>query len=164
MHFPRFLTKLFSTRQQPTNILWKDTVPFVLPVSEGRVIKCYDGDTITIVFKMPNDNTIYRASVRLNGIDCPELKSNNEYEKECAKIAKQRVEALILNRIIYLENIKTEKYGRALADVYFKYNESSKVKFHLNDLLIKERLAVAYDGGTKKCPENWMEYYKNGVF
>jgi endonuclease YncB( thermonuclease family) len=54
-----------------------------------------------------------------------------------------------------LKNVKTEKYGRLLADVYID-------QIHLNDYLLKKRLAVVYDGGTKNCPKNWMEYYYKG--
>ncbi len=53
-----------------------------------------------------------------------------------------------------LENIQSEKYGRILADVYVG-------DIHVNDLLIKERYAVKYDGGTKKKPESWTKYRLN---
>jgi hypothetical protein len=29
--------------------------------------------------------------------------------------------------------------------------------------MIDKRLAVAYDGGTKITPSNWLEYHKNGT-
>lgn len=56
-------------------IKWEDTVEFKFPVPSGKVIKVYDGDTITIASKMPYDNSpLYRFHVRLNGIDTPEIK------------------------------------------------------------------------------------------
>lgn len=134
------------------NITWTDTIPFVLPITHGRVIKCYDGDTITIAFKLPPYEPIYRISVRLNGIDCPEMKSKNADERKCAELAKARISDLILNKDITLKNISNEKYGRLLADVYID-------DVHVNHLMISERLAVSYDGGTKRAPENWMEYH-----
>ena len=36
----------------PENIEWKDTIPFVAPINQGRCIKVYDGDTITIATKI----------------------------------------------------------------------------------------------------------------
>jgi endonuclease YncB( thermonuclease family) len=135
---------------------WKDCLPFVPPIDRGIVIKVYDGDTITIASKLPYpDSPLYRFSVRLNGIDCPEIKGNDKYEKECAQLAKQEITDLILNKIVILKNVETEKYGRILADVYIG-------ELHLNTHLLKKRLAVAYDGGTKISPKNWMDYYSKG--
>ena len=68
-----------------SSVTWKDTIPFVPPVTKGKVIKVYDGDTITIATKLPFANeskdTIWRFSVRLDGIDCPEIKGKTETEK-----------------------------------------------------------------------------------
>lgn len=59
----------------PETTTWADTIPFVHPVNSGICIKVYDGDTITIAAKLPyKGSPIYRFSVRLNGIDTPEIK------------------------------------------------------------------------------------------
>jgi len=138
------------------NIDWKDTIQFVPPVEKGIVIKVYDGDTITIASKLPySESPLYRFSVRLNGIDCPEIKGKDDSEKECAQIAKKVMSELILNKIVILKNVSTEKYGRILADVYIG-------DLHLNKHMIEKRLAVTYDGGTKISPKNWMNYYCKG--
>ena len=137
-------------------ISWKDTIQFVPPIKEGIVIKVYDGDTITIASKLPyNISPLYRFSIRLNGIDCPEIKGKDENEKKCAQIAKQEMSDLILNKIVRLKNIETEKYGRILADVYIG-------DLYLNKHMIEKRLAVTYNGGTKNSPSNWMNYYCKG--
>jgi endonuclease YncB( thermonuclease family) len=137
-------------------IEWTDTLQFIPPVDKGIVIKVYDGDTITIASKLPyNESPLYRFSVRLAGIDCPEIKGKNDNEKECAQIAKKELSDLILHKIVSLKNVETEKYGRILADVYLE-------DLHLNSHMIEKRLAVTYDGGTKLCPTNWMNYYING--
>jgi endonuclease YncB( thermonuclease family) len=144
------------TIDKPIN--WKDTMQFVPPIEKGTVIKVYDGDTITIASKLPYPESIlYRFSVRLNGIDCPEIKGNDENEKQCAQIARQELSNLIMNKIVTLKNTQTEKYGRILADVYID-------DLHLNNYMLEKRLAVTYDGGTKKCPKNWMNYYIKGEF
>ena len=58
-----------------SDIKWEDTVEFTFPIKGGRVIKVYDADTITIASKLPyDDSPMYRLSVRLNGIDTPEMK------------------------------------------------------------------------------------------
>ena len=88
-------------------INWKDTIEFVAPIEKGIVIKVYDGDTITIASKLPYETSpLYRFSVRLNGIDCPEIKSKDENEKECAKIAKKEMNDLIMNKMVILKNVQ----------------------------------------------------------
>ena len=139
-------------------IKWEDTVEFKFPITGGQVIKVYDADTITIASKLPyNDSPMYRLSVRLNGIDTPEIKGKDisDEEKESAKIARDFVSNLVLNKYVRIENIQREKYGRILADVYIE-------DIYLNELLIKERYALKYDGGTKKKPSSWIKYKLTG--
>ena len=135
-----------------SDIGWSDTVEFVPPVTGGRVIKVYDGDTITLAAKLPYaESPLYRFRVRLNGIDTPEIKGSSEDEKTAAKMAKEYVEKLALNKYVRLENVSTEKYGRILADVYVG-------ELNINQNLLKERYAVPYGGGTKCAPASWLQY------
>lgn len=139
-----------------TDIKWEDTVEFTFPIQGGRVIKVYDGDTITIASKLPFDNSpLYRLSVRLNGIDTPEIKGKTEDEKTAAKQARDALSNLILNKYVTLKNIQTEKYGRILADVFIG-------EVHLNEWLITEKYALKYDGGTKRIPTSWLKYKATG--
>lgn len=139
-------------------IKWEDTVEFTFPIHGGQVIKVYDGDTITIASKLPfADSPLYRLSVRLDGIDTPEIKSKSEDEKTCAKETRDELSALILNKEIQLKNIKTEKYGRILADVYLD-------EIHINEWLLEKRMAVKYGGGTKVKPSSWRQYKLTGQF
>jgi endonuclease YncB( thermonuclease family) len=94
-------------------------------------------------------------SVRLSGIDAPEIKGKSEEEKEVAKQGRDFVSNLILNKYVRLENVESEKYGRILADVYIG-------DVHLNEMLIKERYAVKYGGGTKLKPTSWLKYKNTG--
>jgi micrococcal nuclease len=141
-----------------SDIKWEDTLEFTFPIKGGRVIKVYDADTITIASKLPYDESpMYRLSVRLNGIDAPEIKGKgvSDEEKEAGKQARDFVSNLVLNKCVRLENIESEKYGRILADVYIG-------DIYLNDLLLKERYAVKYDGGTKIKPTSWLKYKITG--
>ena len=133
---------------------WKDTVPFVPPISGGRVIKVYDGDTITIASKLPyKKSPLYRFSVRLNRIDAPEIKGVSKKETQMAIISRDKLAEKCLNKQVTLTEIKREKYGRVLADVYCD-------GLFLNEWMIEQRLAVKYDGGTKE-KINWEEYMKH---
>ena len=126
-----------------SNINMNEVKPFIPPITSGFVVKVYDGDTITIISKLPyEESSLYKFSVRLNGIDCPEIKGETLKEKQCAQLARDELSKLILNKEIILKNLKTEKYGRILADVYLD-------DLHLNQYMLDKKLAVKYDGGTK---------------
>jgi len=140
------------------NINWDNTTPFIPNIKRAKVIKVYDGDTITIASKVSVfSKKYYRFSVRLARIDCPELRTKNTTEKEYAIKAKESLERLILNKYVNLKVIKTDKYGRLLAEVYFE-NKS------INDWLLHNHLAVEYSGGTKNTPDDWGLYNKKVQF
>ena len=134
------------------SITYKQCKVFFPPIKEGKVIKVYDGDTITIATKMPYDDNFYRFSVRIRGIDCPEIKSKNSNEKLCAIMARDFLKEIIFNKVAKLEEISYDKYGRILADVYVD-------DLNISELMISESLAIKYDGGRKK-EIDWFEYYK----
>ena len=139
-------------------IEWSQTIPFIPPIYQGIVIKVYDGDTITIAAKLPYEKSeLYRFSVRLNGIDAPEIKGKTEDEKNAAHISQKALEKLILHKNVILKNTNTEKYGRILADVYCD-------DLHLNQWLLDHKLAVPYNGKTKQIPASWIEYQETNSF
>jgi len=130
-------------------ITYENTIPFIPPITSGKVVKVYDGDTFTLAAKLPNtDGPVYRFTVRLNGIDTPEIKGKTATEKELAKRARDALSSLILNKIIILKNVETEKYGRLLAEVYLD-------DININNYMVDNKYAVKYDGGTKERPEEW---------
>ena len=132
-----------------SDVLWKTTVPFVPPVECGKVIKVYDGDTITIATRLPFPNSpIYRFPVRLLGIDSAEIKGKTKEEKSCAIASRDALYSKIFGEIVTLKNVSTEKYGRILADVYLN-------DIHINQWMLDNKLAVEYDGGTKHRPDEW---------
>jgi endonuclease YncB( thermonuclease family) len=109
----------------------------------AKVVLVYDGDTITCIFKMGIECA---WKCRLMGIDCPEIGSKIPEEKELALEAKNYVESMILDKMVYLKCYGTDKYGRVLVDVFI--NDT-----HLNKDLIDKKYAKAYDGRTK---EPWL--------
>ena len=130
------------------------SLPIYIPnVTNGRVIKVYDGDTITIAANL--NKTTYKFSVRLNGIDTPEMHTKNNEEKEVAVMARDALKSKIFGQHINLKNVSIEKYGRLLADVYFE-------DCHLNNWMLENYYAVPYDGGTKQIPTSWSKYLNTG--
>tara|TARA_B100000405_G_scaffold116377_1_gene81225 strand:+ start:1555 stop:1995 length:441 start_codon:yes stop_codon:yes gene_type:complete len=136
---------------------YKDTIPFVPPISEGIVVKCYDGDSITVASHLPyDDSPLYRFSVRVLGIDCPEMRTKCKDEKQCAKMARAHLKELIMNQKVKLYVHGTDKYGRVLADVEVLKDDQT---VNIAEEMIKNRYAVAYAGGKKTPPPNWLKYH-----
>jgi endonuclease YncB( thermonuclease family) len=133
------------------DVEYKDTVVFRPHITHGKVIKVYDGDTVTIATRLPHDTTVYRFSVRLRGIDSPEIHGKTENEKALAIKSRDALSQLIYHKIIMIKNVEYEKYGRLLADIYLMGTESS-----LNKWMLDEKYAVPYDGGTKMIPKEWV--------
>jgi len=108
-------------------------------------INNYDGDTITVSF--PSLPTVFgeKLPVRIRGIDTPERKGGNVCSRKKALDAKNLVHSwLANNECIKLTNVGRDKYFRLLADVSNGAGEDIAKK------LLSLKLAVPYDGGTKK--------------
>lgn len=131
-------------RKIPKNLVFKDLNNFYPNIRKGRVIKVYDGDSITVAARIPElkNNTIYKFSIRLNRLDTPELRTNNHIEKEYAIKIRDLLSERIMNKMVNIKVIKTDKYGRYLAEISYK-------KLNINDWLINNGYAVNYSGGTK---------------
>jgi len=144
------------------NLKWKNTKPFIPPINRGEVIKVYDGDTITVATKLPliDDDNVYRFNIRLNGINCPEIRSKNREEKNAAIFIQQTLENLLLHKNVTLKNLGSEKYNRLLADVIF-YDDNN-VEINISQWLLNNNYAVKYDGGTKHTPVHWKQYMRTG--
>jgi len=114
---------------------------------KAKYLKNYDGDTITVNLNCDIPLFCKKMSIRVNGIDTPEIKGNCDKEKILSKEAKYFV-ALQLksHREIDLRNCKKGMYFRLVCDVY--YND-----ILLSQKLLNQKLAVKYDGGKKT--KNW---------
>ena len=131
------------------NITYKDTIAFIPPILYGKVIKVYDGDTITIAARLPfNGSPIYRFSVRLAHIDSPEIRGESKMENRLAIESRDALHKLIFGKIIELKNNGKEKYGRLLADLYYN-------GLYVNQWMLDNKYAVIYDGGKKIRPIEW---------
>lgn len=109
----------------------------------AEVISVYDGDTLRV--NIPNYPPIVgkNISIRISGVDTPEIRGKCVQEKRLAKIAKTFVtKALSGAEKVELRNIQRGKYFRIVADVYVDGD-------NLGQELIKNKLAVHYSGGKK---------------
>ena len=93
-----------------------------------------------------------------NFITSPELRTRNEVEKAVAIVARDAVQARILHQEVELTERATDKYGRLLANVYYRGDQHEP---ELGQWLLTQRLAVPYDGGTKTVVDNWQLYHQS---
>jgi endonuclease YncB( thermonuclease family) len=132
-----------------------DDVPFFCLQGYKTMAKCvkiYDGDTGTFVFFL--NGKPFKFRIRLSNIDTAELKSDDPEEVKLALEAKETLEGLIGNELVYIECGKFDKYGRVLGKIY----RDNKKELCFNDYLLEKNLAYEYDGGKRK---HFREWYKN---
>lgn len=121
-----------------------------------KVVSVYDGDTIKVNVSGWPAIVGNKISVRVNGIDTPEMRDKSVKIKELANLAKDFVNRKLRKaEKVELLNMQRDKYFRILADVEIDGN-------NLGELLIKAKLAKPYDGGTKDAwTINDYNAYKN---
>ena len=126
---------------------------FTPEIKTGKIVRVYDGDTVTIATRIQIDGKeipkIFRFSLRLRGIDSPEMKTKNQTEKALAIQSRDALSKLIMGKIMTIENVDYDKYGRILADMI------TPEGVNVSQWMIDNRLAVKYDGGTKHRPDEW---------
>ncbi len=107
-------------------------------VSVSRVIRVIDGDTFVVDIDEFPDLIGKHISVRVNGINTPELRGKCEREKDLAVKAKERVEALLKTAdTIVLENLSRGSFFRIVADVIID-------GVSLGEIILNESLATPY--------------------
>jgi len=112
----------------------------------AKVLRVIDGDTIVLNIDLGFNVTI-KETIRLYGINTPELRSKNKNEKTKAKIAKDYIlkQFKINDNEIEIETLKDKKgkYGRMLGIIHIKDKFGNWI--NLNHELIKNGMAVKTD-------------------
>ena len=106
------------------------------------VSSVYDGDTIKGSASVWPGLSQF-ISIRVNGIDTPELRTKNKCEKRLGLVAKQALIDYIANKKVVISNVKLGKYaGRVLADISVDGEDVASY-------MIKNGYARRYDGGKR---------------
>ena len=129
-------------------INYNNTIPFVPPISVGKVVKVHAGNHLSVASSICCFPSYYRFPIHIRGIRCPEKRTSSSTEKRCAFMARDLVRAKVADRIISIENIDIERYGRIIADIFVDGVE-------LKRFLLEEHLAVP----EHETPDDWLEYY-----
>lgn len=109
----------------------------------ARVLSVYDGDTVKVEAAMWPGLT-WTGSVRIEGVDTPEIRGKCEGEKRQAIAARNFVRERVGRRIT-LVNVKKGKYaGRVVARIRLADGAD------LTALLIRAEHGRRYDGGRRQ--------------
>lgn len=132
----------------------------------ARVADIYDGDTLTLI--IPVENSFFRYSVRMIGIDTCEIKSKHLENKKLAIRARNTLLKWVMKSrhintdepytrkqiqdmlssdvcLVWVKCDDFEKFGRILCNVY---SDPSDIE-SFSERLIAEKLAYPYMGDTK---------------
>jgi endonuclease YncB( thermonuclease family) len=114
------------------------------------VVGVYDGDTIySNLYVLPSP--LNKVSIRLYGIDTPELRTKCEYEKSQAKLAKLYLESILLGQEeVIVKDVQWDKYGGRIDGKVFLLDGTD-----VSQKMLDSGLATPYFGGTRKdwCTE-----------
>jgi len=100
--FPLFLFQCSPVRAQPVT-----------------AYTVYDGDTLTDATVDVFPNMLYHGSIRIRGIDTPEIRTRSACEKTMGYQAKDALKGFLAGKAVTLANAENGKYaGRVLADVF----------------------------------------------
>lgn len=110
----------------------------------AELVRVIDGDTFEAdAFVWPGHRI--RVSVRLRGIDAPELRSRCAAEVLAAKAAKEALEAMLEAGPIHISRIGGDKFfGRVIANV------GTPERDDLGQALLDAGYAVPYAGGRRE--------------
>lgn len=123
---------------------WGPREPLAGPIP-AAVLRVVDGDTLSVRARIWINQEL-ETSVRILGIDAPELNGACDSERSKAKAAREFLEQRTENRLIVLHDITNDKYGgRVVARITTESGED------LGASLLNEGLASLYDGRGAKA-------------
>ena len=121
-----------------------------------EIVKVVDGDTVDIIIDL-GFNLTKKERVRLSGIDTPETRTKNIFEKKLGLDAKQFLERRLheTKEKLIVKTEKDGKYGRMLGEFVIE-------DLSINEEMIDRGYAWRYDGGTKEKDLNELKI-KRGI-
>ena len=111
----------------------------------GEALGILDGDTVSVKVRVWIGQEI-ETSLRIDGIDAPEIKGKCEKERAMAAAARNELAALLSDNMIQIYNVRLEKYaGRVLAQV------KTTGGINIGQHMIEKGLARPYHGEKRQA-------------
>lgn len=109
-----------------------------------EVLRVLDGDTISVKARVWIGSDV-ETSVRIEGIDAPEIKGKCEKERSMAEAARQEVARLLGGGNVSIYNIRLEKYaGRVMAQI------QTADGINIGKHMVEKGFARPYHGDKRK--------------
>jgi endonuclease YncB( thermonuclease family) len=161
-----------------------ERVPHQGKLIKAKIVKVYDGDTVTCHYAY--GNRVLQTNIRVFGIDAPELKVKNgkdatgkksrqtQLEERAGMLVRDHITPFLLNKTVQVKFLRHDKYGgRIVGEVYFKRDVNKNLWYYisypfstresyinLSDYLIECGYAKKY-GGEKK--NDWTTAELNAI-
>ena len=110
------------------------------------IVRVLDGDTVEVEIEEVQVEGLKRQTIRIEGVDTPETRTSDEFEKICGNWSKERVIefATAGGQYVLLTDFEDGGFGRILGDIRSPYGVV------LSEFLLDEGLAVEYDATTSR--------------
>ncbi len=106
-----------------------------------QILRVLDGDTVEVEIDEVRVEGLKKQTVRIEGVDTPETRTTDDFEKACGNWSKERVVEYLSDQepFVLITEFEDGGFGRILGDL------RSKDGILLADFLLDEGLAVEYD-------------------
>lgn len=126
-----------------STLLFLSCASYADDFTDVTYVRNYDGDTFTVDLKGLPPVFGEHITVRVKGLDTPEINASRMCERTAAFAARKFLEGLLKGAKVQLLGCARDKYFRLLCTV--KAGDKD-----VTESLLKSGLAVAYNGETKK--------------
>ena len=116
------------------------------------ILRGVDGDTVDVDIDLGFGVWMRKERIRVLGIDTPESRTRDKVEKTYGIMAKEFVKSYLpVGSVQTLQTEKdgTGKFGRILGK-FLVYDKKEDREMHLGAIMIREHLAVKYEGQSKE--------------
>ena len=120
-----------------------------IPTGEGeysvQVLRVLDGDTVEVEIDIVQVKGLKSQTVRIFGIDTPETRTTDAFEKACGNWSKKRANDFVSSdgQYVLVTEFEDGGFSRILGDI------RSPEGVMLSEFMLDEGLAVHYEGGTR---------------
>ncbi len=110
-----------------------------------QIVRVLDGDTVEVEIEEVQVAGLKNQTVRIFGIDTPETRTTDDFEKACGNWSKKRASDFVSSdgQYILLTEFEDGGFSRILGDI------RSPEGVMLSEFMLDEGLAVEYEGGTR---------------
>ena len=110
------------------------------------VTKIYDGDTITVDIDLGFGVWMKKQSIRLYGIDTPEIRGEERPEGLISKAMLMKWVPVGSDILLKTYKDSKGKYGRWLAEIYVPDEATTGAMININEKLVQGGYAKRYEG------------------